>query len=139
MLLITNLKSDDKRLGVAVEKVYFMRWRIEEFYCFKKQQFGFENLRVRSLKSIRNLDLMLTVAVGYIGFISEKADERIAVMQLVEQSKRIYGVNKFAFYAIAYGLFVVFSKCKQGISDMLKKKQKSMQLSLFPDVGFGCC
>ncbi len=73
------------------------------------------------------------------GFVSEKADERIAVMQLIEQSKRIYGVNKFAFYAIAYGLFVVFSKCKQGISDMLKEKQKSMQLSLFPDIGFGCC
>lgn len=36
MLLITNLKSDDKRLGVAVVKVYLMRWRIEEFYCFKK-------------------------------------------------------------------------------------------------------
>lgn len=139
MLLMTNLKSDDKRLGVAVVKVYLMRWRIEEFYRFKKQQFGFENLRVRSLKSIRNLDLMLTVVVGYIGFISEKRDERIAVMQLIEQSKRIYGANKFAFYAIAYGLFVVFSKCKQGISDMLKKKQKSMQLSLFPDVGFGCC
>ena len=62
-----------------------------------KQQFGFENLRVRSLKSIRNLDLMLTVAVGYIGFISEKRDERIAVMKLIERSKRIYGVNKFAF------------------------------------------
>lgn len=139
MLLITNLKSNDRRLGVAVVKVYLMRWRIEEFYRFKKQQFGFENLRVRSLKSIRNLDLILTIAVGYIGFISEKADERIAIMQLVEQSKRIYGVNKFAFYAIAYGLFVVFSKCKQGISDMLKKKQKSMQLSLFPDIGFGCC
>lgn len=88
-----------------------------------KQQFGFENLRVRSLKSIRNLDLMLTVAVGYIGFISEKRDERIAVMQLIEQSKRIYGVNKFAFYAIAYGLFVVFSKCRQGIYDMLKKNK----------------
>ena len=139
MLLITSLKSDDKRLGVAIVKVYLMRWRIEEFYRFKKQQFGFENLRVRSLKSIRNLDLLLTVAVGYIGFISEKADERIAVMQLIEQSKRIYGVNKFVFYAIAYGLFVVFSKCRQGIADMLKKKPKSTQLSLFFDTGFGWC
>ena len=82
---------------------------------------------------------MLNVAIGYIGFIIEKRDEQIAVMQLIEQSKRIYGANNFAFYAIAYGLFVVFSKCKQGISDMLKKKQKSMQLSLFPDIGFGCC
>lgn len=139
MLLITNLRSEDKRLSVAVVKVYLMRWRIEEFYRFKKQQFGFENLRVRSLNSIRNLDLLLTIAVGYIGFISEKSDERVIVMQLIEQSKRIYKANKFVFYAIADGLFVVFSKCKQGISDMLKKKPKSAQLSLFADVGFGWC
>ena len=139
MLLITNLKSDDKRLGVAVVKVYLMRWRIEEFYRFKKQQYGFENLRVRSLKSIRNLDLLLTIAVGYIGFISEKREKRVIVMQLIEQSKRIYEVNKFVFYAVAYGLFVVFSKCNQGIADMLKRKPKSMQLSLFPDMGFGWC
>ena len=76
-------------------KVYLRQWGIEEFFRFKKQQFGFENLRVRSLKSIRNLDLMLTVAVGYVRFISEKRDERIAVMQLVEQSKRIYGVKQY--------------------------------------------
>ena len=38
MLLITNLKSNDKRLGAAVVKVYLMRWRIEEFYRFKKQK-----------------------------------------------------------------------------------------------------
>ena len=137
MLLITNLRSDDKRLSVTVVKVYLMRWRIEEFYRFKKQQFGFENLRVRSLVSIRNLDMLLTIAIGYIGYISEKCDEQIAVMQLIEQSKRIYGTNKFVFYAIADGLFVVLSKCKQGIADMLKKKPKSTQLSLFSDVGFG--
>jgi len=50
------------------QKVYLMRWRIEKFYRFKKQQFGVENLRVGSLKSIRNLELLLTVEVGDIGF-----------------------------------------------------------------------
>ena len=108
---------------------------------FSAKENGFVGEDEETLNALEflSLDLMQTIAVGYIGFISEKADEGIAVMQLVEQSKRIYGVNKFALYAIAYGLFVVFSKCKQGISDMLKKKQKSMQLFLFPDVGFGCC
>ena len=136
MLLITNLRSEDKRLGVTVVKVYLMRWRIEEFYRFKKQQFGFEEMRVRSLNSIRNLDILLTIAIGYICIMSEKSDERIMVMELIEYSKRIYGANKFVFYAIADGIFVVMSKCKQGIADMLKKKPKSMQLSLFPDEGF---
>ena len=136
LLLITNLKSDDKRLAVTVTKVYLMRWRIEEFYGFKKQQFDFEDFRVRSLKSIRNLDLLLTIAIGYIGFISEKHDERRMVAEVICISKRIYGVPKFVFYAIADGLFTVFARGKQGVADMLKKRRKSAQLSLFPDVGF---
>ena len=114
-----------------------MRWRIEEFYEFKKQQFHFEDLRVRFLKSIRTLDLLLTIAIGYIGVISEKYEERLSTMQIIKVSKRIYNIRKFVFYAIADGLFRVFAKCKQGIADMLKKKPKSIQLCLFKDEGFG--
>ena len=60
-------------------------------------------------------------------------------MEIIEHSKRIYGANKFVFYAIADGLFDILSKCKHGITDMLKKKPKSNQISLFSDVGFGWC
>ncbi|MBQ3224412.1 MAG: transposase [Oscillospiraceae bacterium] len=136
MLLITNLKSEDKRLSVAIVKVYLMRWRIEEYYRFKKNQFKFEDLRVRSLNSIRNLDLILMIVVGYIGYISEKQEEKPYVMELIKISKRIYDIANFVFYAIADGLFVVLSKGKSGIGDMLKKKQKSPQLTFFKDDGF---
>ena len=136
LLLITNLKSDDSRLAVAVTKVYLMRWRIEEFYRFKKQQFGFEDFRVRSLKSIRNLDLLLTIAIGYIGMISEKANERAITAEVIAISKRIYHTPKFMFYAIADGLFFVLTKCKQGIADMLRKQPKTSQLCFLPDLGF---
>lgn len=136
MMLITNLKSEDKRLSVAVVKVYLMRWRIEEYYRFKKNQFKFEDLRVRSLNSIRNLDLILMIVVGYIGYISEKQEEKPYVMELIKISKRIYGIANFVFYAIADGLFVVLSKGKAGIVDMIKKKQKSTQLTFFKDDGF---
>ena len=131
LMLITNLKSDDSRLAVAVTKVYLMRWKIEEFYRFKKQQFGFEDFRVRSLKSIRTLDLLLTIAIGYIGFISEKQDERRMVMELIQISKRIYDIPKFVFYAIADGMFALFAKCKQGIADLMRKPCKEQQLSFF--------
>lgn len=110
-----------------------MRWRIEEYYRFKKQQFNLEDLRVRSLNSIRNLELIITIAVGYIGFVSEKYEERVTVMQLIEASKRIYKANKFILYAVADGLFSVLSRYKQGISDFIKPPPKlnSIQLSLF--------
>ncbi|GHT03485.1 hypothetical protein AGMMS50276_33450 [Synergistales bacterium] len=62
LLLLTNLASDDNKLCITITKVYLMRWRIEEYYKFKKQSFGFEKFLVRSLKSIRNLDLLLSIA-----------------------------------------------------------------------------
>ena len=115
-----------------------MRWRIEEFYGFKKQQFDFEDFRVRSLNSIRNLDLLLTIAIGYIGMMSERVEERRTVMELIHISRRIFDTPRFKFYAIADGIFTVFGKAKQGIAHLLRKKPKDPQLSLFIDLGFAC-
>ena len=130
LLLLTNLKSDDKRLCVSITQVYLMRWRIEEYYKFKKQGFGFEKFLVRTLTSIRNLDLLLTVAIGYIGTLSEKVDESMVVMEVVEASKRLYGLAKFTFYAIADGLSEIFSKLYSGVDCFFVKKPPSPKLSL---------
>ena len=130
LILLTNLESDDKRLCVAITKVYLMRWRIEEYYKFKKQGFGFEKFLVRSLKSIRNLDLLLTIAIGYIGTLSEKIDESIEVLEIIEASKRLYGLSKFTFYAISDGLYEIFCKTRSGISSFFIKPLPSLQLCL---------
>ena len=135
LLLITNIQSDDNRLGVAVTKIYLLRWRIEEFYRFKKQQFGFEDFRVRSLRSIRNLDLLLTIAIGYIGMMSDKVDERRLVMELIAISKRIRGTPRFIFYAIADGLFAVLARCGQGIEELVRKRKRSLQLDFLWEIG----
>jgi hypothetical protein len=131
LLLLTSLASDDKRLGVTITKVYLMRWRIEEYYKFKKQDFGFEKFLVRSLKSIRNLDLLLSIAIGYIGVLSEKIDESPEILEVVKASKRLYGLAKFTFYAIADGLSEIFSKLYTGISHFLLRRPPSRQLSFF--------
>jgi len=128
LLLLTNIAGNDGRLCVTITKVYLMRWRIEEYYRFKKQHFGFEKFLVRTLDSIRNLDLLLTVAIGYLGILSEKIDESIEVLEVIEASKRLYGLSKFTFYAIAYGLHEIFSKLYTGISRFFDKPPKSNQL-----------
>jgi hypothetical protein len=130
LMLLTNLKSDDPRLCVTITKVYLLRWRIEEYYRFKKQGFSFEKFLVRSLKSIRNLDLLLTMAIGYIGTLSEKIDVSIQVLEIIEASKRLYGLAKFTFYAILDGLAEIFSKSYTGIRAFYRKKEPSLQISL---------
>jgi hypothetical protein len=131
LLLLTSLKSDDNRLAVTITKVYLMRWRIEEYYKFKKQGFGFEKFLVRTLKSIRNLDLLLSVAIGYIGILSEKMDDSIEVLEIIEASKRLYGLSRFTFYAIADGLAEVFGKLYTGISRFYLRPPQSTQLCFF--------
>jgi len=130
LMLLTNLDESDPRLGVTITKVYLMRWRIEEYYRFKKQGFGFEKFLVRTLKSIRNLDLMLTVAIGYVGILSEKIGESIEVMGIIAASKRLYGLSKFTFYALAYGLREIFGKLYKGIDSLFGRQTTSPQISL---------
>ena len=131
MMLITNLHSDDKRLCTAVCKVYLMRWRIEEYFKFKKQSFDFENLRVQSLKSIKNLDLMLTLAIGYIAEISGKSYTVKLRMEVIEISKRLFGAPDFVYYAIADGIFEILKAFKSGIGKFFSSPNYYGQLFLF--------
>jgi hypothetical protein len=128
LILLTNVQSDDPRLCVTISKVYLMRWRIEEYYKFKKQGFGFEKFLVRKLVSIRNLDMLLSIAIGYIGTLSEKLDESVEVREIVEASKRLYGLSPFTFYALSDGLFEIFGKLYSGIKNFFKHPPRSNQL-----------
>ena len=132
MLLLSNLKMQEKkRLCHIIAKVYLLRWRIEEYFRFKKQQFELEDLRVMSLQSIRNLNLFATLAVGYIGLTTAVHEESIYLAELKECSRRIYEMPKFVFYALGYALERVLSMSRSGISTFLPPKVKSQQLSLF--------
>ncbi len=51
MMLATNRESRSKDDVIKVARLYFSRWKIEEYFRCKKQMFQFENFRVRKLVS----------------------------------------------------------------------------------------
>ena len=140
MLLLTNLDLfEKKKLCMIATKVYLMRWRIEEYFKFKKQQFELEDLRVMSLQSIRNLNLFATLVTGYIGIMSCEKDDTIFMLELKECSKRIFDVPKFIFYELGYAIERVLARTHSGIKGFLLKKEQSQQLTLaecFAELGF---
>ena len=109
-----------------------MRWRIEEYYRFKKQQFGFEDFRVQSLVSIRALNTLLTVLIGLLSTFSEKQNDNTMVMEIIECSKRIYEKPLFIYYALGDGIFNILQKTRKGIVAFLdsKKSPPSQQLNM---------
>lgn len=132
MLLLTNLKMQEKKkLCHIVTKVYLMRWRIEEYFKFKKQQFELEDLRVMSLQSIRNLNMFATLAAGYIGLTSAVHKDSVFLVELKECSKRIYDIPQFIFYTLGYAMERVLSMSRTGIKAFIPAKVKSQQLNLF--------
>ena len=132
MMLLTNLKSPEKKkISLLVTKVYLMRWRIEEYFKFKKQQFDFEDIRVLSLKSIRNFNLIVTITVGYIGIMTSEKTDCIFFKELKECSKRIYDIPKFIYYAIGYAIENILVKTKVGIQSFIPKNFKSQQFNIF--------
>ena len=136
MLLISNLKPEAKKLTLAILKCYIKRWKIEEYFRFKKQKFDLENFRVRSIKRIRNLDLILSITIGFLSLFSDKKRKtklRIIVKKVAE---RIYDIPDFDYYALADGIKEILAKTYTGIATFLKsyykkrRSEKRLRLSL---------
>lgn len=72
MMLASNITIKSKEDIIKIARCYLNRWRIEEYFKFKKQEYKFENFRVRTLNAINNLNMMLTYTISLIGLLSEQ-------------------------------------------------------------------
>ena len=109
------------------------RWRIEEYFKFKKQEYNFENFRVRTLKSINNLNSLLSYTIGLISMLSEKIGKREFVNKIIKESKSLRKDVCLWFYQIARGIYNILKMAKTGIrgwEEIRKTKIYDGQLSL---------
>ena len=133
MMLASNIPIKSKEDVIKIARCYLDRWRIEEYFKFKKQEYNFENFRVRTLKSINNLNKMLTYTIGLIALLSEKIGKREFVNKIMKESKSLKNKVYLWFYQLARGIYNILSKAKCGIRDwqsIRKTKQYDGQLSL---------
>lgn len=72
MILLTNKKIKSKEDVIKVVRLYFYRWRVEEYFRSKKQEYDFENIRLRTLKGMNTINIILSIYLGYIGIKAEK-------------------------------------------------------------------
>ena len=139
LVLYTNLDESEEGIATRVVKAYLMRWRIEEYHAFKKQGLNFEDLRVRSLNAIQNVDLLLTIAIGYLGTLCALAADEVWVMEIIALSKRIEKTavflkkTKFFYYAVLDGVTSALEGLRCGISHYFAPHTPSLQIR-FPGV-----
>lgn len=138
MMIITNINPTDKALASTIIKVYLKRWKIEEYFRFKKQQFDFEDIRVRSLTGIKAMNLLLSITIGFIAILSEKRNKSILVLGILKMSKRIYSIAKFNYYALSDGIYLMLQKTETGIKNFIKPRVKTKQTQQLTIAGALC-
>lgn len=132
LILLTNKSIHSKEEVIKVVRLYFTRWRIEEYFRTKKQEYDFENMRVRKLKSMNNLNTILTIYMGYISMISEKMDKKLLLIKIIEASKSLRKKVVVWISQISRGIKKILSHCHTGIKEWQKieKRDKYKQLEL---------
>lgn len=132
MKLLTNIKSAEKEDVIKIVRLYLSRWRIEEYFRGKKQEYDFENMRVRTLKAMNNLNMMLTIHLGYISMLTDKIDKKILVIKIIEASKSLRNKVIVWLSQISRGIKEILKCCHTGIKEWqgIEKRGKYKQLKL---------
>lgn len=123
MMLATNQALHSKEDVVRVARLYFSRWRIEEYFRCKKQVFQFENFRVRNLKSINALNFHITICMAFLAFISMKSETTALKVSILHTANPIKIKVQFYYYRLAKGIAGILSFAKEGIRLWFKTKR----------------
>jgi len=98
----------------------------------KKQEYEFENMRVRTLKAMNNLNLMLMIQMGHIGMLIEDMNRKLLSIKIIERSKSLRRKVLIWFNQMAKGISEILSSAKTGIKEYqrIEKREKYKQLQL---------
>ena len=132
MILLTNREIHSKEDLIKVVRLYFYRWRIEEYFKGKKQEYKMEDFRVRTLKSINVLNFLLTIHMGHIGKLVESMDKKLLVMKIIERSQSLRNKIIVWINQIARGIKEILKYARSGVKvwQEIKEKEKYKQLEL---------
>ena len=134
MKLLTNIEIKGKEDVIKVARLYLSRWKIEEHFRGKKQEYDFENMRVRTLESMNNLNMMLTIHLGHIAILADKINKKLLTIKIIYASKSLKDKAIVWLGQIAKGIKKILECAHEGIKSWqnieIKVHEKQLQLKL---------
>ena len=134
LILLTNRSIKSKEDVIKVVRMYFYRWRIEEYFRAKKQEYKFEDMRIRTLKGINTLNLLLTIHLGHIGKLVENLDKKLLTIKIIERSKSLRNKILVWISQMSRGISEILKYAKVGIKEWqkieIREKYKQLELKL---------
>lgn len=131
MMLATNKEVKSRDEVTKIARLYFSRWRVEEYFRCKKQMFQFENFRIRKLKAINALNFYITLCMAFLAHISRKPETNVLKAAVIHTADPVKEKISFCYYRLAKGISGILSYAKEGIRLWFRtKRPKYRQLCL---------
>lgn len=131
MMLLTNIDVKNKESAEYIVRLYFLRWRVEEYFKAKKA-FNWENSLLRTIDSMNNLNLFLTLSMFYLTTIIEKMNTNLLSIIILEKANLLKDKLLVYLSAISTGVFEILKYAKSGIRKWqdIESRDKYRQLCL---------
>lgn len=131
MMLLTNLEVKDNASAERVARLYFLRWRVEEYFKAKKG-YNWENSLIRTISAMNNLNLFLTISMFYLSILTEKLDTNFYSNIVLERSKSLKEKVLVYLSIIGTGIVEILKNARTGIREWqeIREHKKYKQLSL---------
>ena len=134
MKLLTNIEINSKEDVIKVARLYMSRWKIEEHFRGKKQEYDFENMRVRTLDSMNHLNMLLTIHLGHIAILADKINKNLLTIKIIDASKSLKAKAIVWLGQIAKGIKNILAYAHEGIKEWeditVKVHERQLQLRL---------
>ena len=123
MMLATNKEIKSKDDVIRVARIYFSRWKIEEYFRCKKQMFRFENFRVRNLAAINALNFYITLCMAFLAMISTESESNALKVSIIKSANPVKEKVFFCYYRLAKGISGILSYAKEGVRLWFRTKR----------------
>ena len=123
MMLATNKEIKSKDDVIRVARLYFSRWKIEEYFRCKKQMFRFENFRVRNLAAINALNFYITLCMAFLAMISMESESNALKVSIIKSANPVKEKVFFCYYRLAKGISGILSYAKEGVRLWFRTKR----------------
>lgn len=117
LLIITNRTVNNAHDARQVASDYLSRWRIEEYFKFKKQEFKIEDVRVRSLNGLKLMNQLVTYVITFLAPYTD--NKTYIAKKIFEISNSIKKEVYFNYYRVIYGIRDIINKFIVKVSDYI--------------------
>ena len=131
MMLATNKELNSRDDVIRIARLYFSRWRIEEYFRCKKQVFRFENFRVRKLRAINALNFHITLCMAFLALVSMKAETNALKVSIIQKAASVKEKVQFCYYRLAKGISGILSYAKEGVRLWFRTKRPAYRQLCF--------